>query len=185
MYCIDWVLLNIHRTVCQLIEDEDTCNNTLKNPALMPSTYQISYIIRTTFFKNSLLLGFIYNIPILHIFMTNVDQLKRYIEVFITSGFSSIHIHYYSIITEHYWHTQVNVSLNLLIINTFLMFGGRVVQLTIGIPTGNIRACLLADLLLFSYKAMLILWLLQRKEREKMPILLLQLPLYRWRPIHK
>jgi len=65
------------------------------------------------------------------------------------------------------------------------MFGGRVVQLTIGIPTGNICACLLADLLLFSYKAMLILWLLQRKEREKMPILLLQLPLYRWRPIHK
>jgi hypothetical protein len=56
--------------------------------------------------------------------------------------------------------------LEFLIDNIFVMLGGRVFQQTVGIPMGTNCAPLLADLLLYSYKADFIQWLLKKNEKK-------------------
>jgi hypothetical protein len=53
-----------------------------------------------------------------------------------------------------------------LIDNTFVIFGGRVFQQTVGIPMGTNCAPLLADLFLYSYEADFIQVLLKKKEKK-------------------
>ena len=50
--------------------------------------------------------------------------------------------------------------------NIFAMFGGRVFQQTVGIPTGTNCAPLLADLFLYSYEANFIHGLLKKNEKK-------------------
>ena len=52
--------------------------------------------------------------------------------------------------------------LNILIANMFAMFGGWVLQLTIGIPMGSNYAPTLADLFLHAYKAKYLQGLLKK-----------------------
>ena len=60
--------------------------------------------------------------------------------------------------------------LELLIDNIFVFFGGRVFQQTVGIPMGTNSAPLVADLILYSYEAVLIQEVSQEKRRETSPI---------------
>ena len=56
--------------------------------------------------------------------------------------------------------------LEFLIDNIFVFFGGRVFQQTVGIPMGTNCTPLLADLLLYSYEADFIQWLLKKNEKK-------------------
>ena len=56
--------------------------------------------------------------------------------------------------------------LKFLIDNTFVIFGGRVFQQTVGIPMGTNCAPLLADLFLYSYEADFIQGLLKKNENK-------------------
>ena len=60
--------------------------------------------------------------------------------------------------------------LEFLIDSTFVFFGGRVFQQTVGTPMGTNCAPLFADLFLYSYEADLIQRLLKRKRKEASPI---------------
>ena len=62
--------------------------------------------------------------------------------------------------------TDIINMLELLIDNIFVIFGGRVFQQTVGIPTGTNCAPLLADLFLYSYEADFILGLLKKKTKR-------------------
>ena len=53
-----------------------------------------------------------------------------------------------------------------LIDNKFVIFGGRVFQQTVGIPTGTNCAPLLADLFLYSYEADFIQGPLKKSEKK-------------------
>jgi hypothetical protein len=55
--------------------------------------------------------------------------------------------------------------------NIHVMFGGLVLQQTVGIPMGSNCAPLLADLLFYSYEADFIQGLLKKKPKEASPIL--------------
>ena len=50
--------------------------------------------------------------------------------------------------------------------NIFIMFGGRVFQQTVGIPTGTNYVLLLADLSLYSHEADFIQGLLKKNEKK-------------------
>ena len=56
--------------------------------------------------------------------------------------------------------------LQFLIDNIFIMFGGRIFQQTVGIPTGTNYAPLLTELFLYSYEADFIQWLLKKNEKK-------------------
>ena len=56
--------------------------------------------------------------------------------------------------------------LEFLIDNKFVIFGGRVVQQTVGIPMGTNCAPLLADLFLYSYEVDFIQGLLRKNEKK-------------------
>ena len=56
--------------------------------------------------------------------------------------------------------------LEFLIDNIFVIFGGRVFQQTVGIPTGTNCAPLLADLFLYSYEADFIQGPLKKSEKK-------------------
>ena len=56
--------------------------------------------------------------------------------------------------------------LEVLIDNLFVIFGGRVLQQTVGIPMGTNCAPLLADLFLYSYEADFIQGLLKKNEKK-------------------
>ena len=56
--------------------------------------------------------------------------------------------------------------LEFLIDNIFIMFGGRIFQQTVGIPTGTNYVLLLSDLLLYSHEADFIQGLLKKNEKK-------------------
>jgi hypothetical protein len=56
--------------------------------------------------------------------------------------------------------------LEFLIDNIFIMFGGRIFQQTVGIPTGTNYVFLLSDLLLYSHEADFIQGLLKKNEKK-------------------
>ena len=56
--------------------------------------------------------------------------------------------------------------LEFVIDNIFIMFGGRVFQQTVGIPTGTNYILLLSDLLLYSHEADFIQGLLKKNEKK-------------------
>ena len=56
--------------------------------------------------------------------------------------------------------------LEFLIDNTFVIFGGRVFQQTVGIPMGTNCAHLLADLFLYSYEVDFIQEFLKKNEKK-------------------
>jgi hypothetical protein len=60
--------------------------------------------------------------------------------------------------------------LEFLIDNIFVFFGGRVFQQTVGIHMGKNCAPLVADLILYSYEAVLIQEVSQEKRKESSPI---------------
>ena len=68
--------------------------------------------------------------------------------------------------TKAFSETDIINMLAFLIDNIFVMLGGRVFQQTVGIPMGTNCAPLLADLLLYSYKADFIQWLLKKNEKK-------------------
>ena len=68
--------------------------------------------------------------------------------------------------TKKLTETEIIYMLELLIDNTFVIFGGRVFQQTVGIPMGTNCAPLLADLFLYSYEADFIQGLLKKNEKK-------------------
>jgi hypothetical protein len=68
--------------------------------------------------------------------------------------------------TKKFSKADIFNMLEFLIDNIFVMLGGRVFQQTVGIPMGTNCAPLLADLLLYSYKADFIQWLLKKNEKK-------------------
>jgi hypothetical protein len=62
--------------------------------------------------------------------------------------------------------TDIFNMLELLIDNTFVMFGGRGFQQTVDIPMGSNCAPLLADLFLYSYEADFIQGLLKKNKKK-------------------
>jgi hypothetical protein len=68
--------------------------------------------------------------------------------------------------TKKFSETDIINTLEFLIDNIFVIFGGRVFQQTVVIPMGTICAPLLADLFLYSYEADFIQGLLKKKEKK-------------------
>ena len=62
--------------------------------------------------------------------------------------------------------TDIIKMLQFLIDNIFIMFGGRVFQQTVGMPTGTNYVLLLADLFLYSHEADFIQGLLKKHEKK-------------------
>ena len=62
--------------------------------------------------------------------------------------------------------TDIIKMLQFLIDNIFIMFGGRVFQQTVGMPTGTNYVLLLADLFLYSHEADFIQGLLKKNEKK-------------------
>ena len=62
--------------------------------------------------------------------------------------------------------TDIITMLEFLIDNIFIMFGGRIFQQTVGIPTGTNYVLLLSDLLLYSHEADFIQGLLKKNEKK-------------------
>jgi hypothetical protein len=62
--------------------------------------------------------------------------------------------------------TDIITMLEFLIDNIFIMFGGRIFQQTVGIPTGTNYILLLSDLLLYSHEADFIQGLLKKNEKK-------------------
>ena len=62
--------------------------------------------------------------------------------------------------------TDIITMLEFLIDNIFIMFGERIFQQTVGIPTGTNYILLLSDLLLYSHEADFIQGLLKKNEKK-------------------
>jgi hypothetical protein len=65
----------------------------------------------------------------------------------------SYFVKHHSDSTKQFSETDIFNMLEFLIDNIFVMFGGRVLQQTVGIPMSTNCAPLLADLFLYSYEA--------------------------------
>ena len=68
--------------------------------------------------------------------------------------------------TKKFSETDIFNMLEFFIDNIFVMFGGRVFQQTVDIPTGTNCVPLLADLFLYSYEANFIHGLLKKNEKK-------------------
>ena len=75
--------------------------------------------------------------------------------------------------------TVTKVSIDFLIDNIFVLYGGRVFQQAIGIPMGTNCAPLLADLFLHAYEADFLQELHKNKDRKLSQTFSFQLPPYR------
>jgi hypothetical protein len=78
----------------------------------------------------------------------------------------SYFVKHHSDSTKKFSETDIFNMLELLIDNTFVMFGGRGFQQTVDIPMGSNCAPLLADLFLYSYEADFIQGLLKKNKKK-------------------
>jgi hypothetical protein len=74
----------------------------------------------------------------------------------------SYFVKHHSDATKKFSETDIINTLEILIDNIFVIFGGRVFQQTVGIPMGTNCAPLLVDLFLYSYEANFIQGLLKK-----------------------
>ena len=77
----------------------------------------------------------------------------------------SLHVSYFQESQEDNF-LQIGVTIDFLIDNIFVTFGGRVFQQTVGIPMGTNCAPLLADLFLYYYEADFMQELLRKKDKK-------------------
>jgi hypothetical protein len=78
----------------------------------------------------------------------------------------SYFVKHHSDSTKQFSETDIFNMLEFLIDNIFVMFGGRVLQQTVGIPMSTNCAHLLADLFLYSYEAEFIQGLLKKSKKK-------------------
>jgi hypothetical protein len=78
----------------------------------------------------------------------------------------SYFVKHHSDSTKQFSETDIFNMLEFLIDNIFVMFGGRVLQQTVGIPMSTNCAPLLADLFLYSYEAEFIQGLLKKSKKK-------------------